>query len=518
MNRRLRASACGIALLVAAHAAGFAWFEFGGAVVVWPGNTTIRYLSPTTFPPGDPLLDQFAAAMGEWSIVPGADFAYTYEVNDQDYVIDHFDGYSDTIAVDPSELDPGVIAATFTVNSGSSWYDMDILFSTDPGGYGYNIEAAPSCDVVANPASYGYNFLITALHELGHAVGLAHDPLGSEPPGSSWIVATMNPGYPLGGTNGADIVEIHADDRAGMQFLYPADEPVSPVTDLAVSNFASSTAPGIALPVSFLPTSAEPGATIMLQCLIENIGTTDEVGVEQGFYLSVDETIDLADVRIGGVEWELPAGVVYDFILEVELPGDLAAGSWTFGTILDDGEAIDEAWEDNNTVRYCAPLEIPQLAPVINPLPGEVVSDTAPFLGPLPSVTHPLNMAPIVWSLDNPEPGMVIDASTGQIVWAAPVAADFPYGLFVRATNDTGTATVLFLLGVEGTVPSCPPDIDGDGEVGFGDVLAVLAEWGPCVPCPPTCAADITGGPEGPDCAVDFIDLLSVLSNWGACP
>jgi hypothetical protein len=53
----------------------------------------------------------------------------------------------------------------------------------------------------------------------------------------------------------------------------------------------------------------------------------------------------------------------------------------------------------------------------------------------------------------------------------------------------------------------CPADIDGDGVVGFEDLLVVLASWGPCA-----CAADIDGDGE-----VGFPDLLIVLAEWGEC-
>ncbi len=57
----------------------------------------------------------------------------------------------------------------------------------------------------------------------------------------------------------------------------------------------------------------------------------------------------------------------------------------------------------------------------------------------------------------------------------------------------------------------CPADIDGDGEVGFGDLLAVLSSWGAvCNPDP--CPADIDGNGQ-----VDFADLLTVLADWGPC-
>ncbi|MCH8151082.1 MAG: hypothetical protein IH830_01755 [Planctomycetes bacterium] len=58
--------------------------------------------------------------------------------------------------------------------------------------------------------------------------------------------------------------------------------------------------------------------------------------------------------------------------------------------------------------------------------------------------------------------------------------------------------------------PACPWDLNGSGDVGILDLLALLAAWGPCeAPCPP----DFDGGGT-----VDIFDLLTLIANWGACP
>ncbi len=44
---------------------------------------------------------------------------------------------------------------------------------------------------------------------------------------------------------------------------------------------------------------------------------------------------------------------------------------------------------------------------------------------------------------------------------------------------------------------SCPADLDGDGEIGITDFLALLADW---------------GSPYGIE------DFLALLANWGPCP
>ena len=54
-----------------------------------------------------------------------------------------------------------------------------------------------------------------------------------------------------------------------------------------------------------------------------------------------------------------------------------------------------------------------------------------------------------------------------------------------------------------------PFDLDGDGVVGFGDLLIVLAAWGDCPLPPADCPADLDN-----DGIVGFADLLLILTNW----
>ena len=53
-------------------------------------------------------------------------------------------------------------------------------------------------------------------------------------------------------------------------------------------------------------------------------------------------------------------------------------------------------------------------------------------------------------------------------------------------------------------------DIDGDGQVGFSDLLQILAKWGDeCGDCP----EDLNGNG-----VVDFEDVLTLLANWTGTP
>ena len=50
------------------------------------------------------------------------------------------------------------------------------------------------------------------------------------------------------------------------------------------------------------------------------------------------------------------------------------------------------------------------------------------------------------------------------------------------------------------------PDVDGDGVVGFGDLVSVLSAWGACSGCP----QDVDG-----DGMVGFSDITTILAAWG---
>lgn len=59
---------------------------------------------------------------------------------------------------------------------------------------------------------------------------------------------------------------------------------------------------------------------------------------------------------------------------------------------------------------------------------------------------------------------------------------------------------------------ACPADLDADGMVGFEDLLALLADFGPCPPGA-VCRADLNCNGF-----VGFNDLLGLLASFGECP
>ncbi len=433
------------------------YYVVNGLPVTWPGGESVRDLSSSTFPEGSVAEILIFEAMALWTIVPSTNYQYYYNRLEQEFAVDHFDGYNDTTAVPTEQLDPGVLGVTYLVNDGATWYDTDVLFSNFPEGVGYNFDPNPSCDVLTNPKpSNGYSFLLIATHELGHALGLGHDPLGNESPGTPWFVSTMNPRYPSGGPLGSfNIVELHTDDRNGLRLLYPpSGSSPRPMVDLASAGYMAGEVIGKAIPLTVEPPIAFPGEEVFVGSVIENLGTSNEFFVQQGFYLSADETIDVADPLLGALLWDIPFQDAFQFEVAVTLPEDLPAGAYYLGARLDDLAEITEEYEDNNDVVYCDLVNVGQLAPAFE-LPTQLIAECGRrFRGPAPIPSHPLNMSPVTWSLDSGPDGMTIDATTGEVTWPRPIPSTFLYVVTVRATNDGGASTKTLFLGVTASAPS----------------------------------------------------------------
>ena len=106
-------------------------------------------------------------------------------------------------------------------------------------------------------------------------------------------------------------------------------------------------------------------------------------------------------------------------------------------------------------------------------------------------------------------PGTNDAGETAPSYLMAPDCALTAYTTF----EDIGFPGVHWVQNVIGTVEGgkdpCPWDLNGSGDVGILDLLALLAAWGPN----PGDPADFDG-----DGTVGILDLLTLLANWGACP
>jgi hypothetical protein len=117
---------------------------------------------------------------------------------------------------------------------------------------------------------------------------------------------------------------------------------------------------------------------------------------------------------------------------------------------------------------------------------------------------------------DTATPGSTIILSSGNVAGSGDTPTSVEHGDFdgnglsdLAALIDQGASGpgVGIYFNTTTIVVDCPGDIDGDGTVAVGDILAIISAWGTN-----TASADINN-----DGIVDVSDLLAVVAAWGPC-
>ena len=111
----------------------------------------------------------------------------------------------------------------------------------------------------------------------------------------------------------------------------------------------------------------------------------------------------------------------------------------------------------------------------------------------------------------------VWDACSGTVL--DEIAGDLSGDSFISVNTSEGSTLLLeaflasdtraeYALSIH-VLPACAEDLDGDGEVGGGDIGFLLLSFGPC----PGCVEDLDGDGE-----VGGSDLSLLLLSFGPCP
>ena len=218
----MRALACILALVLAAPDPAFAYLKFTartlrGDIVTLRWDGAVRWFATDRGVPGV-TATQFQAAMARafstWEAVPSSTISFQFAgftgaepFEDDDRTVLGFQSHP--------ELDRVLGATGFVIDAlTGEIVESDIFFNTT---FEWSVAAAGE--------SGRFDLESTAVHEIGHLLGLGHSALGEtevQPTGGRRVLASSAVMFPisLGRGNTADR-ELQPDDIAGASDLYP---------------------------------------------------------------------------------------------------------------------------------------------------------------------------------------------------------------------------------------------------------------------------------------------------------
>lgn len=338
-----------------AQAAEWNTCSTNGKALTWPIHQTAdMYISTKSIPERSVWDIHTLKMMGQWMTVGGSNFKFGM-VRDRDGTTHTHNGINE---IDFKDL-PFESSIARTYMRFDCYWERDApetgLVEADISlnkRYSWTVADFKGADTATGAADSPFNFEIVMLHELGHALGLAH---------SDSHLATMSGYYPYGGPNGhKNEVEPHADDRYGLRILYPGG---STERDLSVSRFHDTV---YAAKLNFVSTTHTDGLVITrlnkggqydIQYTVENLGTRTEIA-NILFYISTTPYISIEDAFIGSAALSMPAGTVWSAEKRITIPTSLASGTYYIGYLVDPTLYIPESNEGNNSVSLLHPVTI----------------------------------------------------------------------------------------------------------------------------------------------------------------
>jgi hypothetical protein len=328
MNRSTIAAAAVLAAFGSASAASrveaYGWLECRGKPIIWSAARANMFINTVSMPPhsiDDKLVQN---AMWHWNNVAGSRFTF-FVGRDKDGKYRTGNGVNEIVYGKVDEED--TLAFTDVLHRCASLVETDIIFDQNAdwsvSEFNYLKLGSP------------YSLEGTALHELGHVVGLEHEDR---------VLETMNTLHPSGGPVGQNVEwDPLPDAREGVRFLYPENTSESDVSGTVLKTNNAGSAVRVTQTKTVLP-----GNQVTMQLTILNHSTARKTFNIQ-FYLSPNDVVSTKDRLLGtNTGAFLDPGVVLTFTRSLTIPADVAPGTYWLGFWVDSGRNISEWKEDDN--------------------------------------------------------------------------------------------------------------------------------------------------------------------------
>ena len=355
---------------------GYRYLKGNGKKIKWSGEKIKWRAGKVSFPAGSSYRTALTRAMGRWNQAPG-EFSFVYPT------------WGDT-KVNKNNTQTEVWASN-SLNNGSAicytwwkwkWgtatyreadivFDSDVSWSTSTNLFNKDVTSSA---VYGNKVYGGTRrpFVTTALHEMGHALGLLHENRRLNIMGSDMSHLHAN--------NGKMRAYVGEDAGHGEVFLYGKTDTILK-NDLSVSHWKHWKAGGtddeysLHILTKIYTTSdnvvsstwfqgvkrykVRKGTTYKVQFTYENNGYYNFSGVNVGFYISTDDRITTGDTRFSTRTMTLNRNRPYTRKYTLTIPSNLVVDQvYWLGVIVDYTGSITEFAEDNNAA-YIPILIIP---------------------------------------------------------------------------------------------------------------------------------------------------------------
>jgi len=235
------------------------------------------------------------------------------------------------------------LGSTGQAIDGCDLVEFDMVFNSNLSMHSFGAPD-PSTPETGTPTS----FRVTAIHELGHAMGLEHYAnamslmFPAAPEVSTWYAgATSTRVHP------------HPDDVYTARVINPTQ---ATHVDVAVSNFEFV---GVAVTDLAMPNGVQvvaPGGVLEVRTSIGNLGN-GSASFAVHIYISSDGSISTSDVLVDSFLVTLSEGTFATLARDVEIPS-LTPGNYDLGVILDPADNLAEEIEGNNVATLPTTLDV----------------------------------------------------------------------------------------------------------------------------------------------------------------